>query len=410
MEVQAPKRNVIAPPHSERRPPGALSVSVAMATYNGADFLDDQLASIAAQTRPPDELVVCDDGSTDSTVEILERFARQAPFEVRVVRNEKRLGYGENFMKAGRCSRGDIIAWSDQDDVWMPEKLARCVHEFEQDPSVLFVEHSTQIGLGTDGGERLVSGPLGKYWSRRRELRILRRSSVYTPASLPLELYSWGHSCLLSRRVLELADTLATTIPGVFDQFSGHDTWTLILATAAGKTVLLPDVLVQYRQHGEQVAGAYRAGAAQRSLATRVAQSAARDRSLVVARLEAHATRALFRASVLTQLAALLDGQAGLGRDAAAFRAALEARVTGGCDVGFGQGACDRAALWRSHGEVLSRRLGLWRQQSALRVASSLVRNAVGGDYRRADRGGLGLRLFARDVWRVAQVATHRSG
>ncbi len=389
---------------------GALSVSVAMATCNGAGFLDAQLASIAVQTRAPDELLVCDDASDDETVEILERFARQAPFEVRIIRNAQRLGYGENFMKAARCSRGDLIAWADQDDVWMPEKLARCLREFEQDPDVLFVEHSTQIGMGSEGSVPLVSGPLGKYWSRRRELRILRRRSVYTPASLPLELYSWGHSCVVSRRVIELGDTLEATIPGVFGQFSGHDTWTLILATAAGRAVLLPEVLVHYRQHGTQVAGAYRA-ANPRSLATRVADSATRRQSVVLDRLEAHATRAFFRASVLTQLAALLDSEAGLGRDAGEFRAAVGARVTAGRrDVGFGRGAVDRAAMWRRYGEVLGRRLALWRQRSALRAAASLARNVARGDYGRADRGGLGPGLFARDLWRVAQVALRRLG
>jgi glycosyltransferase involved in cell wall biosynthesis len=402
--------SIVAAPDSGRVPSGALSVSVVMATYNGAAFLDAQLASIAAQTRAPDELVVCDDGSNDGTVEILERFARQAPFEVTIIRNQQRLGYGENFMKAGRCCRGDVIAWSDQDDVWMPEKLARCVREFEQDPEVLLVEHSTQIGMGAEGRKPLVSGPLGKYRSRPRELRTLRRRSVYTPASLPLELYSWGHSCVVSRRVLELGDTLATTIPDLFDQFSGHDTWTLILATAAGKAVLLPDVLVHYRQHGTQVAGAYRAGAPPRRLATRVAHSARRQQSVIVSNLEAYATRAFFRASVLTQLAALLDSEAGLGHDARAFRAAVEARVTAGRDVGYGRGAVDRAALWRRNGDVLSRRLEVWRQQSALRATTSLVRNAVGGDYGRADRGGLGLSLLTRDLWRVAQVAVRRSG
>ena len=70
----------------------------------------------------------------------------------------------------------------------------------------------------------------------------------------------------------------------------------LFFATAAGKAVLLPDVLVQYRQHGEQVAGAYRARAP-KTIGTRVAQSAALNQSTVVDRLEAHATRAFFRAS-----------------------------------------------------------------------------------------------------------------
>jgi glycosyltransferase involved in cell wall biosynthesis len=106
--MDSPATSLTVSPDSAGVPPGAgaFSVSVAMATYNGAAFLDAQLASIAAQTRTPDELVVCDDGSSDGTVEIVERFARRAPFAVRLIRNEQRLGYGENFMKAARHCRG----------------------------------------------------------------------------------------------------------------------------------------------------------------------------------------------------------------------------------------------------------------------------------------------------------------
>lgn len=390
---------------SESATPVARSVSVVMATYNGANFLEAQLASIASQTRSPAELVVCDDGSTDGTVEIVERFVREAPFEVRLIRNEERLGYGENFMNGARCSRGDVIAWSDQDDVWMPEKLARCLEEFEREPDLLLVVHSTQIGIGS-GGRGRVKGPLAKYRSRPRERRILQRRALYTPVSLPLEVNSWGHSCVVSRHALNVGDTLATLLPGIFEQFSGHDTWTLFIATAAGKVSLLPDVLVQYRQHGTQVAGA----TAPRKLATRVAQSAARPRSSVVDGIAELATRAFFRASVLGQLAVLLDSEAGLSRDTGAFRAALDCQVAAGREAGFGAGAFHRAAMWRRHGEILVRRLELWRQGSPMKAAARLVRNALSGDYRKADRGGLPSRLFAQDLWRVAQVAGRRSG
>ncbi len=75
-------------------------VSVAMATYNGERFLAAQLKSIVAQTRAPLELVICDDGSTDGTVEIAEQFAQRASFTVRIERNADQLGYAENFLKA----------------------------------------------------------------------------------------------------------------------------------------------------------------------------------------------------------------------------------------------------------------------------------------------------------------------
>jgi glycosyltransferase involved in cell wall biosynthesis len=113
-----------------------LSISVAMCTYNGSRFLPEQLASIARQTRQPDEMVVSDDGSTDATAEIVENFARSAPFPVRFIRNPRNLGSTKNFEQAiGLCSC-DLIALSDQDDIWMPDKLARQAEMFELDPSL----------------------------------------------------------------------------------------------------------------------------------------------------------------------------------------------------------------------------------------------------------------------------------
>src|SRR6478609_12105203 len=105
---------------------GEPTVSVAMATYNGAKFLQAQLDSLAAQTQLPDELVVGDDGSSDDTLAILEAFAASAPFPVRVDRNETRPDYGDNFMRTALRCTGDYIAFCDQDDVWLPEKIERC--------------------------------------------------------------------------------------------------------------------------------------------------------------------------------------------------------------------------------------------------------------------------------------------
>ena len=103
--------------------PKPLTISIAMCTYNGERFLQEQLDSFLAQTRLPDELVVCDDGSQDGTVAILEAFAAQAPFPVRLFINPQNLGFSKNFEKAISLCQGDIIALSDQDDVWLPEKL-----------------------------------------------------------------------------------------------------------------------------------------------------------------------------------------------------------------------------------------------------------------------------------------------
>jgi glycosyltransferase involved in cell wall biosynthesis len=102
------------------------SVSVALCTYNGARFLDEQLASLAAQTWRPLELVVCDDRSTDSTLAILAKFASTASFPVRIVQNGAWLGYKSNFKKAACLCQGELITFCDQDDIWLPTKLEVC--------------------------------------------------------------------------------------------------------------------------------------------------------------------------------------------------------------------------------------------------------------------------------------------
>src|SRR6202789_3618532 len=109
-------------------------ISVALCTYNGERFLPQQLASIAKQTRPPDELVVCDDRSTDRTVALLQEFAASSPYPVRIFENEHNLGYAANFERAIRLCEGNLIALSDQDDIWYPIRLERSEQEFAAHP------------------------------------------------------------------------------------------------------------------------------------------------------------------------------------------------------------------------------------------------------------------------------------
>lgn len=111
-----------------------MKLSIAMTTYNGAKYLQEQLMSFAGQTRLPDELVVCDDASTDASAAILESFAATSPFQVKVVRNGENLGFTKNFEKALSLCSGDLIFLSDQDDVWESKKLAAIETTFTNSP------------------------------------------------------------------------------------------------------------------------------------------------------------------------------------------------------------------------------------------------------------------------------------
>lgn len=101
-------------------------VSVVICTYNGEKYLREQLDSILAQTYPVYEVVVQDDCSTDGTVSIVESYIDKFS-NLRIIRNEHNLGFNENFHRALLQAEGDLIAISDQDDVWYKEKIARQV-------------------------------------------------------------------------------------------------------------------------------------------------------------------------------------------------------------------------------------------------------------------------------------------
>lgn len=131
----------------------SVRISIAMATYNGEQFIAEQLESIARQSRLPDELVVSDDGSSDSTVEIVRQFASRAPFDVVVLRNQEHIanpepwfrGYTDNFFRAMRACTGDLIALCDQDDVWHADKLMKSARPLQLDQDVSLVIHSSRV-------------------------------------------------------------------------------------------------------------------------------------------------------------------------------------------------------------------------------------------------------------------------
>jgi glycosyltransferase involved in cell wall biosynthesis len=98
-----------------------------MTAYNGAKYISEQLKSFSSQIRLPDEVVVCDDMSSDETYDILKRFSLTAPFEVIIIRNNINLGYTKNFEKAISLCTGDLIFLSDQDDIWYENKISRFI-------------------------------------------------------------------------------------------------------------------------------------------------------------------------------------------------------------------------------------------------------------------------------------------
>ena len=126
-------------------PAASRTISIAMCTYNGDRFLREQSESILNQTRLPDHLIVCDDGSTDTTRSLLEQFARKSPFPVELRFNSRNLGVTRNFEQALMACRSDFIALCDQDDLWHPRKLERLTEVLEANPQAGFACSNAEL-------------------------------------------------------------------------------------------------------------------------------------------------------------------------------------------------------------------------------------------------------------------------
>lgn len=226
-----------------------MAISIAMCTFNGARFLDEQVASIAAQTLAPAELVVCDDSSEDGTQAILRDWAGRLPFPIRIHVNAERLGSTRNFEKAIALCSGDIIALSDQDDVWRPDKLALLQQRFDADDGLGAVFSDAEV---VDEALR----PLGfgmfehdRFFERER--RILRSPAPFewmlTHTFVP------GMTLGFRSKYRELVLPIPTE-----DRFLIHDRWIVLAIGAVARVDFIEQQLVQYRQHGSQQIGAAR--------------------------------------------------------------------------------------------------------------------------------------------------------
>lgn len=217
-------------------------ISVALATYNGSQFIYAQLQSLAAQSLLPAEMIVVDDGSTDDTVEIVERFSRSAPFPVRIFRNERNLGYRKNFMRAASLCEGDLICFCDQDDVWSKDKFERVSKAFD-DPDVLMVYHNARLVNARGEKTGFVVKPSEE--STRLSYEDVEPWRIIPGFSQSIRRSLVAHSPLHDRSV----DIFE------FGQIMPHDQWFLFLASSLGTVRYLADPLADYRIHDQNTSG-----------------------------------------------------------------------------------------------------------------------------------------------------------
>jgi glycosyltransferase involved in cell wall biosynthesis len=217
-----------------------------MCTYNGVRFLDDQLESLASQHRTPDELVICDDCSTDSTISALKAFADRAPFPVHIHQNTARLGSTKNFERAIGLCEGTVIALCDQDDVWHSEKLSLTEECFMKNPDVGLVFTDAEV---VDEGAK----PLGyNLWS-----------SLKFNEPLQMRMKSSGAFAILSQKQIVTGATMAfrseftnLVLPIPIDIPLIHDGWIALMISLVGPVDFIARPTIKYRQHESQQLGA----------------------------------------------------------------------------------------------------------------------------------------------------------
>jgi glycosyltransferase involved in cell wall biosynthesis len=322
-----------------------MHISVVMATWQGARYLPAQLATIAGQLRPPDEVIIVDDASDDDTPDIIERFAEEAPFKVIRHRFEYRQGSTAAFQHAIEEASGDVIALADQDDLWMPYKLARLETVFREHPDTAFA--FTNAHLINDGE---VTQPQTMWEVRKFSPALQEKVRRHPFAELAHRWLATG--CTIAFRS-DLRSVLLPFPTDVSDLYPPmiHDRWLSLALAGVGPVAVLDEPLVAYRIHPAQQIGLA-------DLATARSPISRHLRKLIMRRAEAQATREY-------QLAHLREVRHRLER----FEVAGEGRLA---EV---DGAIEHLAL---RVELPSGRLSRW---------PTVVRELSLGRYHRYSRG-----------------------
>lgn len=205
-----------------------------MAAFNGQKYLKGQLESIINQTLKPDEIIVCDDCSTDGTIKILEQY--ESEHQIKFFVNKNRLGLINNFKHAvSKAKNENCIALSDQDDVWFPDKLEKCANLLT---SINLPEHPCMVHsdlMYVDADDKVINSSFRSVLGQHKYTQNLQTllfgnfvngcTSLFNPA--------------LKKRFLAMPDQIALN----------HDGWMALLAFTFGQAAYLNEPLVRYRKH-----------------------------------------------------------------------------------------------------------------------------------------------------------------
>ncbi|MEJ7610956.1 MAG: glycosyltransferase family 2 protein [Ferruginibacter sp.] len=225
-----------------------IKLSVALCTYNGSRFLAKQLDSILQQSLPVDEIIICDDNSTDATMQIIEKYAEANRDIIRFYKNVPGLGVKRNFEKAISLCTGDFIFLSDQDDIWTSGKTEKLVGFATTHPEALFVFTDAQL---IDDNEKIIEGSLWKHLKFHKRLQNKWRSNRFVFFKLAQGFNFATGATVMIRATLK---TKALPFPDLPFRY-WHDAYLATIAASENGVFFLEEPLTKYRIHADQQLG-----------------------------------------------------------------------------------------------------------------------------------------------------------
>jgi glycosyltransferase involved in cell wall biosynthesis len=200
-------------------------ISIALCTFNGEEFIQEQMDSLLGQSYPNIEIIIVDDCSTDQTPSVLSRYVSEFT-HIRLIRNDKNLGYNKNFEKAIKLCKGEFIAMCDQDDIWHPDKL-KIQWEAIGNNELIYHDSEFVDSLGREINFRM--SDKFNFYKGNSPLPFLFMNCVS------------GHSILMKRSLLD------NIFP--FPEGFHYDQWIAYIAAGRGYIGFVDQCLIRYRQH-----------------------------------------------------------------------------------------------------------------------------------------------------------------
>lgn len=222
-----------------------MKTSVAMCTYNGEKYIKDQLKSILNQTVAIDEIVICDDGSKDKTIEIIEQIQLVNPNTISLYKNQENIGSTKNFEKAISICTGDYIFLSDQDDIWKVNKAEKVIQHFSENPSTEAV--FTNGDLINEKNQKIKENTL---WNSV----FFIENQLEKPINLS-KLISSKRNMVTGATLCIKKETKQFILPFPEIKKYYHDEWIAIIIASRKKIDYITEELISYRIHSGQQIG-----------------------------------------------------------------------------------------------------------------------------------------------------------